>query len=196
MLPSVARLHIATVGVNEIILQQPVKLYPKPPAKASAQTHPMSEIRFQLRQRPANGCLYVILFVVLVWGPIFIAIVLTSTVTDQWGASFFVLFPVLLFGIVALEKRLVADTVATAGEEAFQLEVVKPGLRLKAATANFPWVMLRDFRFARGGRSGPVLQLCWSDGSVQYFVGGDLRALFKYLKTHFPDRRYSGCLYE
>ncbi len=155
----------------------------------------MPETRFFLLQRTSNSCLYVLLFMGVILGILFGSVMLTSMLTDQLGASVIILLPAFLFGVGALEKRLLADTIATAKPDVLHLEVIKPGLHLKIADAGFPWALLQEYRFASGGRSGPLLQLRWDDGNTQFFVGGDVRPLFEYLKTHFPDRRRGGLLW-
>lgn len=152
---------------------------------------PDSETRFQLQQRTTNGCLYFILFVAMIVGIIAGAVWLTSFVTDLWGTSIIIIFPAVLFGMLALQRRLLADTLATAGPEGLHLEVVKPGLHLEIAKAHYAWTLLRDYRFTRN-RSGSFLRLRWSDGSWQYFIGGDIEPLLEYLKTHFPEQENTG----
>jgi hypothetical protein len=99
---------------------------------------------------------------------------------------------VLIFSIPAslywLESKYTAHIQVTADDRQITLMVTKPCPKIPEGETTYTWTDLQQYRF-NGGRD-PRLVLQWQGQPREYYYGKDMRALYQYLVTHFPDREW------
>ncbi len=139
--------------------------------------------RFEVKQLPPSGGYWpYLIFLLGFMGPII------GGNGSELGRGFCVLCWVagfVSFYIFWRKARCIIQTESNG----MTCEIVRAGFRLTLGTTIFLWQDLEQFKHDNWTDDrGEILKLLWSDGKIQTFIDGEVKALHDYLHDHFPEK--------
>jgi hypothetical protein len=129
-----------------------------------------------------------LLLIVLLFGQFLLLTGLAHVLFHRVEIAVFVLIFSIPASLYWLESKYTAHVQVTTDSRQITLTVTKPCPKIPEGETIYSWADLEQYHFIN--RQHPLLALRWQYEAKEYYYGKDMRALYQYLVTHFPDREW------